>query len=112
MSNRSAYEEFNNLLDNTEPCRVLVDKDGRPNDPEKWTGAWTDSTDPEVAAALCAGCHIIDECLGYALEVGEKNFIYGGTTGPQRKEMLARQRRSETTSHRFVKDANGTYKAT
>jgi hypothetical protein len=85
-------EEFRWMLDETEPCALPYDDEGRPNDPEKWTGNWTNSTSPEVAQELCAGCHVLEQCLAYALMNEERDFIWGGTTPEQRKEMISARR--------------------
>jgi hypothetical protein len=91
-------DEFQSLLDNTEPCAVDLDADGQPNDPDKWVGSWAESTDPEVADALCAGCHVKEQCLAYALAANERHHIWGGTTGTQRKETLREQKKNGSTS--------------
>ncbi len=80
-------EEFKYLLDESEPCFVPFDDEGNPNDPEKWVGTWTINATPEVAQELCAGCHVQEQCLQYALDNDERDFIYGGTTAEERKEM-------------------------
>lgn len=50
----------------------------------------------EVAAAkrICAACPVESACLAYALEYGEKDGIWGGTSGDQRKAILKRRRAS------------------
>lgn len=39
---------------------------------------------PTQAAKLCDGCHVIDECLAFALANEEKYGVWGGTTPRQR----------------------------
>jgi len=39
------------------------------------------------ALRFCDSCPVRSECLDYALEIGEKDGIYGGTTGRQRRDM-------------------------
>lgn len=85
--------KFHDLVDGTEPCNT--------DDPEKWTGEWTAYARPEDARMLCSGCHIIEQCLEYALEHDEQLFIYGGTTPAERKKIAARRRRA---NRRIAKD--------
>lgn len=87
-------------IDFTEPCNQEYDEHGNVNDVEKWTGNWVNSTDPEVAARLCEGCHVLDQCLQYALDNQESELIWGGTTPAQRKEILAGRRRAKKVSAR------------
>lgn len=94
-------DEFDKLLDGTENCFTGFDAEGRPNDVDKWVGAWTKHTSPEVAERLCAGCHVVDQCLAYALENNEKDFIWGGTSPEMRKEM-----RKNGTTRRPAEEAD------
>ena len=80
-------EDFDNLLDGTENCYRPFDDDGNPTDVDLYVGPWTKYTAPEVAERLCAGCHVVEQCLIYALENNEKDFIWGGHSPEQRKEM-------------------------
>ncbi len=41
-----------------------------------------------AARALCAGCHVRDACLEYALYVQEPYGIWGGLTEAERRRML------------------------
>lgn len=103
----SDISDFSSLVDNSEPCNQERDKDGILNDKEKWTGNWVNSTNPEVARALCAGCHILEQCLEYAIAAEEKNFIYGGTTPAERKVIFnARRRRAKKTNTGPVEDSH------
>jgi Transcription factor WhiB. len=101
----SYSEELQWSLNGTEPCKLPYDSEGNPNDPDKWVGSWVNSTTPEVAEELCFGCHVKDLCLKAALENNEKDFIWGGTTPEQRKEMLdARRRGAKKANTRSSKD--------
>ena len=93
-----------------EPCRSAFDQEGNKNDVDKWVGNWTNSTEPEVAEALCEGCNIREVCLQYALDNEEKDFIWGGTTPAQRKEILksARRQPAKETSDRPVDNPKST----
>ena len=95
-SKREALYDLQWALDGTEPCRQNFDEDGNVNDPEKWTGNWVNSTTPEIAEELCKGCHVLDKYLIYALIAKEKDFIWGGKTPEQRREILNGTRRQRT----------------
>jgi len=41
------------------------------------------------AKAVCWGCVVREECLSYALKIGERFGIWGGTSERQRKRMRA-----------------------
>lgn len=41
----------------------------------------------QYAAAICAGCPVLDSCLRYALENDERWGVWGGTTPGMRAEM-------------------------
>lgn len=43
--------------------------------------------DARDAKAICAGCEVTAECLDWALTTPEKDGVWGGTTGNQRKPM-------------------------
>jgi len=43
------------------------------------------------AKAICAGCPIRQACLGYALEVGPVEGIWGGTTEAERRPLARAQ---------------------
>lgn len=40
------------------------------------------------AKVICRGCEVQMHCLGEALERGERNGVWGGTTWPERKAIL------------------------
>jgi WhiB family redox-sensing transcriptional regulator len=50
----------------------------------------------EIAAArrICAACPVRDACLTYALDYGEKDGIWGGTSGEQRNALNRARRAS------------------
>ena len=111
MTPEQAKAELKYKLNETEPCRVPFDENNQPNDPEKWTGAWVNSTTSEVARELCAGCHVLEICLEYAILNDEKDFIYGGMTPQQRKDERARRLRVKKINARLAKESNSTDKA-
>jgi len=47
------------------------------------------TTEEEAAPALmhCAGCHIREECLAWAIKNGERYGVWGGTTEQQRRRI-------------------------
>lgn len=105
--------EFPYRLNETEPCATGFDENGNVNDPEKWTGNWTGSTTPEVAQELCAGCHVAEMCLAYALVNEERDHIWGGTTPDQRKELIsARRQRTKARNDRPNADPKSPRQAT
>jgi WhiB family redox-sensing transcriptional regulator len=52
----------------------------------------------EPAKAVCAGCLVREECLEYALALGEKFGIWGGTSERERRAL--RRGREGTTPKR------------
>lgn len=50
----------------------------------------------EIAAAkrICADCPVRVDCLHYALDHGEKDGVWGGKSGEQRRVMLKGRRAS------------------
>jgi hypothetical protein len=104
------YNKLRWKLNETEPCRKAYNNSDRFNDVEQWTGAWVNSTTPEVAAELCADCHVLDLCGEYATIAEENSSIWGGMTPEQRKEKRRELRRLGTkkTHARPAEDAEGT----
>lgn len=47
----------------------------------------------EAAKTICDRCPVRQPCLDYALDVGEKFGIFGGTSERERRRMRARNRR-------------------
>jgi WhiB family transcriptional regulator, redox-sensing transcriptional regulator len=45
------------------------------------------------AKKICAGCQIKQECLGYALDAGSIQGVWGGMTEEERRRLLRRARR-------------------
>jgi WhiB family redox-sensing transcriptional regulator len=43
------------------------------------------------AKAICEGCQVRDECLGYALEIKEPHGIWGGLNEIERRDVMERQ---------------------
>lgn len=57
-------------------------------EPDLYTENWTGRPIPNATAErLCKGCHVIDECLAYALLNPDETTIMGGTTSDKRKEL-------------------------
>lgn len=46
------------------------------------------------AKAICARCEIQQACLGYALDAGSVQGVWGGTTEDERRRLVRRERRS------------------
>jgi WhiB family transcriptional regulator, redox-sensing transcriptional regulator len=55
------------------------------------------------AKAVCARCEIRQACLGYALDAGSVQGVWGGTTEEERRRLLGRERRT----HARVPEAAG-----
>lgn len=67
------------------------------NDPELFFPAGNTSPDreqAEKAKAVCASCLSQIACLSYALETGQTDGIWGGTTNDERQAILRRARRA------------------
>ncbi|MGY1607276.1 WhiB family transcriptional regulator [Geodermatophilus sp. SYSU D00700] len=64
------------------PCQVAQECD-------RWFADWTRA---DQAAALCAGCPVVDACLRYAL-VAREDGVWGGLNASDR-EHLRRERRA------------------
>lgn len=45
----------------------------------------------EEARAVCAGCDVQEECLAWALRIGARDGIWGGTTERDRRRMGSRR---------------------
>jgi len=43
---------------------------------------------PNAALALCSGCGVQASCLAWALDAGDRNGVWGGTTPRERQVML------------------------
>lgn len=50
------------------------------------------------AKAICAGCPVRGECLDYALDLGEKFGIWGGTSERERRRMRPTRRAGRADS--------------
>jgi WhiB family redox-sensing transcriptional regulator len=48
------------------------------------------------AKAICAGCEIRQACLGYALDAGPVQGVWGGMTEEERRLYVRRERRTRT----------------
>lgn len=46
----------------------------------------------EQAKQVCRSCRVTEECLGWALEVGELEGVWGGTAPEERLPMLRGRR--------------------
>ena len=80
------------------------------NRAEWWSRAACSTTDPELffpiapagpairqvaqAKAICARCEIRQACLGYALDAGPIQGVWGGTTEHERRLLRQRGRRA------------------
>ena len=61
-------------------------------DPEIFFPALDD--DVEDAKAVCAGCAVRETCLEFALQVREKEGVWGGATEKERRRILRQRRRA------------------
>ena len=52
-----------------------------------------------TAKAVCAHCSVVEECLSYALEAGERYGIWGGCNADERRA-LKRRGPDETAAER------------
>ncbi len=43
------------------------------------------------AKSICAGCHVRNDCLGYAIAIREPHGIWGGLNETERKQLLDRR---------------------
>jgi WhiB family transcriptional regulator, redox-sensing transcriptional regulator len=80
------------------------------NGAERWSEAACSTADPELffpvsslgpalrqvaqAKAICARCHIQRACLGYALDAGPVQGIWGGTTETERRRLRQCERQA------------------
>jgi WhiB family redox-sensing transcriptional regulator len=48
----------------------------------------------EVAKAVCAGCHVRQTCLEYALGSRERDGVWGGCTEKERRRIIRQRRRT------------------
>ncbi len=55
-------------------------------DPEVFFPAPTEPAD--IALSLCRGCEVRGACLAWALDAGDCNGVWGGTTPRERRAML------------------------
>jgi WhiB family redox-sensing transcriptional regulator len=56
---------------------------------------YPDSDDhAEVAKSVCEQCSVRLACLEYALASREKQGVWGGTTGKERRRLLRQRRQS------------------
>lgn len=44
--------------------------------------------DERAALAVCSACPVVEECLEFALETGERFGVWGGTHERERRKML------------------------
>lgn len=52
-------------------------------------------SDAGPAKAVCETCHVIEQCLEYALSVREPEGVWGGHTFAERRSILRRRRERE-----------------
>jgi WhiB family redox-sensing transcriptional regulator len=64
---------------NVEPWRAQANCRGIPLD------VFFEPEHEATALATCAACSVTDECLGFAVDTGLLEGVYGGTTGAQRR---------------------------
>jgi WhiB family redox-sensing transcriptional regulator len=47
----------------------------------------------EAAKAVCAGCAVTEECLAWALDIGQTSGVWGGRTEEERRALHRRRER-------------------
>lgn len=52
----------------------------------------SDGVGVDAARKICATCHVVDECLTYALEARIDHGVWGGTSERERRRILKRRR--------------------
>ncbi|HZE38110.1 MAG TPA: WhiB family transcriptional regulator [Stackebrandtia sp.] len=57
-------------------------------DPETFFPEPQSNQTPHAALALCSGCAVRSACLASALEAGDRNGVWGGTTPRERQAMF------------------------
>lgn len=92
-----AFHELIRATDGSEPCfdPLLAPEDGEPYLNDSPTDMWVEPIAKKMsradAEALCAGCHVLEQCATYALLAGEANGIWGGLR-PQDRGVPARHK--------------------
>lgn len=83
------YIDLIKATNGTEPCYdpYLVEPDGKVR--ESVTDLFVENyanrgVTPEQAEAMCAGCHVLEQCREYARANGEPYGVWGGETPRQR----------------------------
>lgn len=71
----------------------------RPKDRDLFYPAGENSEEYERARAICDGCPVKAECLGFALDTGERYGMWGGMT-PMERRTEARRRRIRRRARR------------
>lgn len=69
-------------------CAQVVDPNVFFTDPRTMPGRQY----AQDAKAICATCPVIEPCLSYALSLGTVEGVWGGTTEPERRQLIARRR--------------------
>ncbi|MGH8791047.1 MAG: WhiB family transcriptional regulator [Stackebrandtia sp.] len=57
-------------------------------DPETFFPEPQQNQTADAALALCSGCAVQASCLAWALDAGDRNGVWGGTTPRERQAML------------------------
>lgn len=65
-------------------------------DPDLFFPTRDDISSHYEAIRVCNQCPVRLQCLEYALDNNERKGVWGGTTGKQRRQILARRRRGVT----------------
>lgn len=69
-------------------------------------GFESDELEPQRVAAVF--CHTVcpewvrEACLAYAMETGDENYVYGGTTETERRHLLERRRKDRQTAESWA----------
>lgn len=77
-----------NLVDLIEKPAWMADASCRGMDPSLFFAERGAPT--ATAKAVCAGCPVTAECLAYAINLGERNGVWGGLSERQRRKIRTR----------------------
>jgi len=60
--------------------------------PDLFFADGTNLVDTKLAKAVCKDCHVIDQCLEYALQNRMEFGVWGGLTDKERKALLRKMK--------------------
>ena len=77
----------------------------RSADPELFFPVSTGVVAVGKALRICAGCGVRQQCLDFAMQNGEMNGVWGGTTAEERIRARRAQLRRARRTHRSLQEA-------